>query len=81
METPPTTLGLTLEQVTDAQEFRKQVRYWPLKDMPCQPHTGWIRSHAWYGGKVDQVQTDDWDLILWVTGKSGFVCASHCELV
>ena len=75
MDKPTKNLGLTLEQLQEAHEFNEQIRYWPLRDHPCQPHVGWIRA-CWereLGGKTVPV--------LMLTGKAGWVLASHCELV
>jgi hypothetical protein len=68
---PPANLGLTAAELGHAMAYSVQVRYWPLRDRPGRPHVGWVK--AW------EERGKDIGLILWMTGKTGFVWASHCE--
>jgi hypothetical protein len=45
------------------------VRYWPLKDIKCRPHVGWVRHIELRGTRP----------VVWLSGKAGFVLGSHCE--
>lgn len=47
------------------------VRYWPVLGRPCEPRTGHVQFAAVEYGRV----------VVWITGKSGYVLASHCELL
>ncbi len=83
---PPEDLGVTLEDLQRAMHGNVKVRYWPLRDAPCRPHVGHVRgcdelpvnAPRTYGmPTVDE----GWRVVLWLTNKSGFVCATHCEVV
>jgi hypothetical protein len=69
---PPANLGLLQAGLEHALKHRIQVRYWPLRDAPGRPHVGWVK--AW-----EDRHDAGWGNILWLTGKSGFVSAEHCE--
>jgi len=69
---PPPDLGLSLDEAERAMQFNLRVRYWPLRTVVCQPHVGYVRA-------VQECSRTG-GAHLWVTGKSGFVLGSHCEL-
>jgi hypothetical protein len=83
---PPEGLGVTLEDLELAKRDNLKVRYWPLRDAPCRPHIGHVRGFdelpvnmpRTYGMPTVAL---GWRVVLWLTGKSGFVCATHCEVV
>jgi hypothetical protein len=66
---PPDNIGLSEVQLQHAQLHRISVRYWPLKDNKCRPHVGWVRHIELRGTRP----------VVWLSGKAGFVLASHCE--
>ena len=55
----------------------QRIRYWPLRDQPCQPHEGEV-AHVEAG--TERCLRLGCDLA-WVTGKSGFVRGDHLELL
>lgn len=64
---PPSQLGLRAGENT----VGRMVRYWPLTGMACVPHVGWIQGASVQHGRD----------VVWITGKAGYVLASHCEVV
>ena len=42
---------------------------------PCCPHEGWVTG--WETRPIGRSQT----VVLWISGKSGFVLLSHVELL
>ncbi len=74
---PPEGLGVTLEDLQHAMRDNLKVRYWPLRDAPSRPHVGWVSAYF----RRTQYKDGDWHLLVWLTGNSGFVCATHCEVL
>ncbi len=75
-KTPPRNLGCSQADLERAQEHSLMVRYWPLREAPCRPHVGWVR-----GVDTQATSRTGWRVVTWLSGKSGFVCATHCEVV
>lgn len=63
--TPPVNVGIKEAAIGDV------VRYWPLTRFTCTPITGKVKRVGHHYGY----------LVVWLQGLSGFVAASHCELV
>ena len=72
-------LGLTYDQVHQAHEQNRMVRYWPMRDRTGEPKEGLVQAYR--NDELIVGRPGKPKPIVWLTGKSGFVLASHCELV
>jgi hypothetical protein len=75
-KTPPRNLGCSRDDLERAQRHNLLVRYWPLREAPCTPTVGWVREVG-----TKPYSRTGWNVVAWLSSKSGFVCATHCEVI